>query len=268
MPKIGGSSLLGRREEETNKRFLDRLSGLSVISEETMETMLGKTQSMNTLYGKTLQGETIFDQTKPNSTLNELKFNLDKYTDYDKEYPKPPNYDPIEGSEVKILKNDTTLQPIVDSLLRKPKKISDRYVLNISDKFNGYHTYIYDDDVPASFWSTYYPPDGFRIAKITQQFDEKDRQGSLIPKLILWEQLNLDDGAFGIRNHKKKTKLRKKKSKRRGKKSKKKTKKRLVGKKRVVGKKSKKKGNVSEKKSTKKKRRGGKRARTRRRSRA
>jgi hypothetical protein len=259
-------------EKEKNKNFSKTQPWGNLTGQpQSMGTMFGETQTRGNLTGQPQSIGTMFGKTLPSETMlgkydtieEELKFNLDKYTDYDEEYPEPPNYVPIEGSEVKILKNDPTLQRIVNSLLEKPKKISDRYVLNISKKFNGYHTYIYDTRTGFSFWSTYYPPDGFHIAKITQQFDEKDRQGPLIPKLIEWKQLNLDDGAFGIRNHKKKTKLRKKKSKRRGKKSKKKTKKRLVGKKRVVGKKSNKKGNVSGKK-----RRGVKRARTRRRSRA
>ena len=252
------------RSQRTNPRFLSKLERQKKNEFGKTQTWgnLLKTQQGITMLGETRTRETMFGETQPNLTLYVLKFNLNKYTDYDEEYPEPPKYDPIEGSKVKYFETDPTLQRIVNSLLVKPKKISDIYVLNISKKFNGYHhTYIYDTSTGFSFWSTYYPPDGFSIAKISMKFNEEDPQGPLIPE-FRWEQLGIDDGAFGIRNHKKKSKRRKKKTKRHGKKSKKKTKKRRVGKKRVVGKKSNKKGNVSGKK-----RRGVKRARTRRRSR-
>ena len=260
-----GTNPLLNRSLEINERFLNRLRGLKEgdLNKTKGNRTLLETQQAKTLLDNTETRGTIFSLTQPNSTLDKLKFNWDNFIDYPNHrgIPPLPQIPREEGSKLKIGRNDQLLKVRIISLIKKPKYISPRYVLNISHEDDGYYTYIYDTDTDASFWSTYNDTDGFRIATITQQFDKKVPQGHLIPKFKGWKLLKFDDG-FGIRNHKKKSKRRKKKTKRRGKKSKKK-KSRVVGKKRRVGKKSKKKGNVSEKKH-----RVGKRARTRGRSRS
>ena len=194
------------------------------------KTLLGQPQTWGTMFSETLPSETMLGQY--DTIEEELKLNWDNFIDYPNHRRRPdlPLIPREEGSKLKNVKNDQLLKKRIISLIKKPKYISPRYVLNISHEDDGYYTYIYDTNTDKSFWSTYNNTDGFRIARIKQQFDKNDRLGPLIPEFNGWKLLEFDD-AFGIRNHKKKSKRRKKKSKRRGKKSKKKTKKRRVGKK-------------------------------------